>query len=598
MKKCFSGLFVMIATVLMLVSTAFAATDYTITDIKLTDLLGNSMEYTEGSCMVNVSVTKNNEVADGYVVISSYTEDETLIGFNYLYASLDVGESATLGALVSPPADTKIGKVKAMVWNSLAGMTPLAASKTLVPGEEVEIEVPKNYAIVERYVKTDELGGSEYDYIDIVTLDGQQKRLFIDPVLNADYVLRTGTNDITNSYTVNAGVSMANRFISYKLKTSTGRVISIERETAVEFNDSFYNASTNRLDKPLSSDAVVLDAVEYTRAVNNTSKLDSSLYKASALSALVENVEYTGYLLDKDDASNQYSYVVITKAGALYGPSADFAVAAANASVSYVVYVDDEEAYALRVAGSDEPLLIDLYAEIYVNGVLVTDGDYSTSSYEDGVAYLKKGSAFFYTVDQYGLVDRIDIIYSNGATQSDMQTILKTPVATNAADPRVKLTAAMVDDEVITADWYNKMDESDLVATRELVQIFVAPVISASANSVSFAELKVATAADGYDSEGKSLEGKLYIDTEKDYSFAIAEDVNIYSVDASNLNARDAVDYGFFYGIRAQYADANERAWLADDVANEYDFTDDVQYALVMAVDGVVTNAVVFDWVE
>lgn len=865
MKKYLRGLFVMLSVLFLLMSTAFASSDYTITDIRLTDLKGNAIEYDGGSCMVNVTVTKNTNVADGYVVISTYTEDETLIGFNYLFTSLEEGKSATLGALVSPPADTKIGKVKAMVWDSLDGMTPLAASKTLVPGEEIEeepiptrvvqidgtlinevaeadtnyngviintvtennitwykttlnikkssttsyrnvdeyefkdaklyvndffyddldnsaniydvrelianstgdtvlidnnndgyydivkidvyaitqvvqvkasedetivrfipliqpsgagapgtilevtaddleqgdkvvsvvkdganttldalasndvvaikynlgtegtatgygkyvdiiastktasgvytsydpdtdlytvggvqyediggafaistvgntytlyldpfgriynaqeVEVPKNYAIVERYVKTDELGGSEYDYIDIVTLDGQQKRLFIDPVLNADYVLRTGTNDITYSCTVNAGVSMANRFISYKVKASTGRVKSIERETAVEFRDSFYNASTNRLDKTLSPDAVVLDAVEYTRAVNDTSKLDSSLYRASALSALDENVEYTGYLLDKDDASNQYSYVVITKAGALYGPSADFAVAAVNASAASMAYIDDEEVYALRVAGSEEQLLIDLYAEIYVNGVLVTDGDYSTSSYEDGVAYLKKGSAFFYTVNQYGYVDRIDVIFTNGSTQSAMQTILKMPIAANAADPRVKLAAAMVDDEVITADWYNKMDESGLEATRELVQIFVAPVISTSQSSVSFAELKSATAADGYDSEGKSLEGKMYIDTEKDYSFAIAADANIYSVNAVDLRASDAVGEGLFCGIWMQYADANGRAWLADDVANEYDFTDDVQYALVMAVDGVVTNAVVFDWVE
>lgn len=65
MKKYLSALFVLVATLLVLASTAFAATDYTITNIRLTDLKGNSIEYTEGSCMVNVTVTKNNDVADG-----------------------------------------------------------------------------------------------------------------------------------------------------------------------------------------------------------------------------------------------------------------------------------------------------------------------------------------------------------------------------------------------------------------------------------------------------------------------------------------------------------------------------------------------------
>lgn len=58
MKKYLSGMFVIVATMLLLASAAFASADYTVTDIKLTDLTGSPIEYTSGSCMVNVSVKK------------------------------------------------------------------------------------------------------------------------------------------------------------------------------------------------------------------------------------------------------------------------------------------------------------------------------------------------------------------------------------------------------------------------------------------------------------------------------------------------------------------------------------------------------------
>lgn len=581
----------------------------------------NKSDLEDGKKVVNVTkdgvATTLEGLAIDDVVAVKYNCSQATFGD---YIDIIASTKTASGVYTSYDPDTKLYTVGGVQYEDIGGaftgrnpgdtFTLRLDAFDRVYAADVEV-VSKNYAIVERFVKTSEAGGSEYDYIDIVTLDGQQKRLFIDSNFDADTVFRTGTNDITHNYTTNAGVSMANRFISYKVRPSTGRVTSVVRETAqlikTGSSEVFYNASTNRLGSALTSTAVVLDAVAYTKEATKLSgaKLNPTLYKASSLSNLVENVAYEGYLIHKTEGSNQYAYVVITSAGALYSTNSDFAVVAANAAASSKVYADDEELYALKIAGADEALKVATNAEIYVDGAKVTDADNTNTDYESGLSKLTKGSVFFYTVDQYGYVDRIDVVFTNGASQTAMQTALKTnAVAANAADTRVDIDAsAMTSTKVITADWYNKLDDSALVATNELVQMFIAPVLSASASSVSFAELKTATAGDGNDGNGVALNGKQYVDTSKDYSFSIAADANIYSVDASNLSDKAAVTLGAFQGIRANLADANERAWLSTTVAKdassfEYDYTADVQYALVMAVDGVVTNAVVFDNVQ
>ncbi|MEE0943855.1 MAG: S-layer homology domain-containing protein [Clostridia bacterium] len=565
------------------------------------------------------------------------------------YVDIIASTKTATGVYTSYDSDTDLYTVGGVQYEDIGGaLTGKNTGDTFtlrldafdrVFSAEVEV-VSKNYAIVERFVKTDEAGGSEYDYIDVVTLDGQQKRLFIDSNFNAETVLRpfnddadsdpvtpgvqvdgvddendtdvygdpvTANHNITASYTTNNSVTMDKRFISYKVRPSTGRVTAIVMEAAVSTGSVYYNATTNRLGGALAPSAVVLDAVAYTN--NGTGKLDPTLYKASSLSTLVENVAYEAYLLHKSDVGNKYAYVVLTSAGALYSTNSDFAVVASTASSSSKVYDNDEDLFSLKVVGSDgkdKALQVAMTAKLYVNGTEMDNGGTAAASYEDNCdTYLTKGSVFFYTVDQYGYVDRIDVIFTNATTQSGMQTALRAAFDPTSADSRVKLHSDMVTNDVITADWKNMMDEGAFSATQELVQVFIAPVLSATANSVSFAEIKAATAGDGNDDAGVALNGKLYVDTSKDYSFSIATDANIYAVDAMEIANKGGYELGAFQGIRANYADDSERAWLDATVVKdnasttyEYDFTDDVQYALVMAVDGVVTNAVVFDNVQ
>ena len=577
MKKYLSALFVLVATLLVLASTAFAATDYTITNIRLTDLKGNSIEYTEGSCMVNVTVTKNNDVADGYVVISSYTEDETLIGFNYLFTSLDAGKSATLGALVSPPADTKIGKVKAMVWDSLDGMTPLAASKILVPGEEVEEEKICNLAIVERYVDINRAGnfGSEYAYLDVVTLTGESKRLEIDPVVEATVSDIMESAGIGYSVTQNANsVPLKDRIIEYKIKTSTKRVNNVLLCTDVTAFTSRYDSVNNKLaNQALAENASVLDATNY-----DTAAPQAEDYKAVPLKNLSEKVDYEGVLVSKND-SDEYEYIIITSAGATYYADSDFAVVAANANTDNKAIFDGEEVYFLRVMDNGNSdarnMHIAYYANVYVNGV--------GGSYSSNVSYLKEGAVFYYTTDSYGLVDRIDVVVEGGYDYDTLTSLITEEY--DAVTPTLWKMISLPDSaEISQMTWFVDVDKDDIEGLYEEIQLFIAPVVSATSSSVTFG------AVEGNDTDG------LYINTNNKYLFSVANDANIYAYEIAEAGrGYRAFSGGEFYGIDINYTDADGRAWLTNVPANEKDFDELVQFAFVMAVDGEITNALLFN---
>lgn len=434
----------------------------------------------------------------------------------------------------------------------------------------------KNYAIVERYVPTGASSSSEYDYISVMTLDGQQKTLYIEDDAAGLADVKAKIKDTVKA-TAKA-VAIKDRVISYDVKNSNGRIKSMSfvtdliDGTAVEAE---YNVDANRLGKPLSSNAIVLDATNYKDLQDGAKTTD---YKASSLAALNNGTKYNYILVNKSSSTGEYSYVIITGAGSVFNGESNFAVIAADASVDSMATVDDEDVYTAWVMqnGEDTATKLNIATDAKIYFGSSTGVAYNKANC---AAYLGQGAVFFYQTDEDGFVDEISVVMK-GTAQNSFTSLLKN--STDALANDVKLPASSDSKTIAAADW--KVQINDFRGDKEDIQIFVAPVYLAKSNSISFATIKT------------DESGKKYVDVSDSYSYSLKDTSKVYAYDMSSSadTGRYALSNGSFAGIAT--SDLNNektRAYLADGVEGANNITDTVQMAFVMVVDGVITNALI-----
>ena len=434
----------------------------------------------------------------------------------------------------------------------------------------------KNYAIVERYVPTGASSSSEYDYISVMTLDGQQKTLYIEDDAAGLAEVKAKIKDTVKA-TAKA-VAIKDRVISYDVKNSNGRIKSMSfvtdliDGTAVEAE---YNVDANRLGKPLSSNAIVLDATNYKDLQDGAKTTD---YKASSLAALNNGTKYNYILVNKSSSTGEYSYVIITGAGSVFNGESNFAVIAADASVDSMATVNDEDVYTAWVMqnGEDTATKLNIATDAKIYFGSSTGVPYNKANC---AAYLGQGAVFFYQTDEDGFVDEISVVMK-GTAQNSFTSLLKN--STDALANDVKLPASSDSKTIAAADW--KVQINDFRGDKEDIQIFVAPVYLAKSNSISFATIKT------------DESGKKYVDVSDSYSYSLKDTSKVYAYDMSSSadTGRYALSNGSFAGIAT--SDLNNektRAYLADGVEGANNITDTVQMAFVMVVDGVITNALI-----
>lgn len=434
----------------------------------------------------------------------------------------------------------------------------------------------KNYAIVERYVPTGASSSSEYDYISVMTLDGQQKTLYIEDDAAGLAEVKAKIKDTVKATAKT--VAIKDRVISYDVKNSNGRIKSMSFVTDLidgTATEAEYNVDANRLGKPLSSNAIVLDATSYKDLQDGAKTTD---YKASSLAALNNGTKYNYILVNKSSSTGEYSYVIITGAGSVFNGESNFAVIAADASVDSMATVDDEDVYTAWVMQNGEDtatkLNIATDAKIYFGsstGVAYNKANCAT--------YLGQGAVFFYQTDEDGFVDEISVVMK-GTAQNSFTSLLKN--STDALANDVKLPASSDSKTIAAADW--KVQINDFRGDKEDIQIFVAPVYLAKSSSISFATIKT------------DESGKKYVDVSDSYSYSLKDTSKVYAYDMSSSadTGRYALSNGSFAGIAT--SDLNNektRAYLADGVDGANNITDTVQMAFVMVVDGVITNALI-----
>ena len=458
----------------------------------------------------------------------------------------------------------------------------------------------KNFAIVERYINVNDSSSpnytgssaSEYNYINVMTLDGQSKSLNIEGNYDstAESILTNlsgfeldekGDETTTpKSYSIKTSVAatakavpIQYRIIEYTVKNSNGRINKISQVTDYKlFSDDSYKESTNRLNQNLASTAAVLDATDY-----DTANAKTSDYKASSLAALVNDVDYDGILVYRN-SNSEYAYVIITKAGSTYGATSNFVVAAANGSSnSQTTTTGGDDVYSLYVMQPEDD---NKATQLYISqSVVVYSGD---TVLTNGIDAITRGSIFYYTTDSDGYVDEISVVYDAGL--EDNKTTLEKAwadlIKTTDMSSVIKLPKA---DTIDPEDWDVTLVEKDIKGDTA-IQLLIAPVFKTTASTVTVAPIVSQTA--GY-----------AIDTNGQQTYSFTADSNIYAIDMTrNTTGRNAFSSGSFSAVAANRdIDDDGYVWLTNTDENVVTYGDTIQMAFLMVVDGVVTNALVFD---
>lgn len=546
------------------------------------------------------------------------------------YIDIIASNDTATGVYTSKDPDTNVytvGGVNYKASNAISMNRSSTYTLYLDPFGDIfavdQVATSINYAIVEAYT-TAAYAGTEFDYIDVVTLDGQSKRLYVEEK-NADTIsdallTMLGEDPATADRAKASTTTIYDRLISYTVKTSTGRVNAVDTTLAsgTDYDASLsgvrFKSATNRLGtQTLSDSVVVLDATKYEAGKADT-------YKASSAEAIVEDTLYNAILVHKSASDRTWAYVIVTQAGNIYSTTTDWAVVSSKAfSTDSATVIDDEDVAVLKVAGAKDPLYVSMDAKVYVDGVNLgeTDPGDEDGKLEDGDHLLTEGTVFFYTTGADGFVDRIDVLvnvankYDLNGTPDDASddTAFKNTDTADWDSDIIKMPGkGDYSDNVRNADWqvgmtYDADGPADNLTLPQFskIQFFYAPVVAASKNVVSFAALEYV------DANSKKFDTSVTVD------FAIADDAKIVAYDWSNKGqGAEAFADGAFYGIAQDKVDSDEIAWVyadgyvhsvnndddPDNNIENYDFNGEVCYALVMVVDEIVTNAVVFENVD
>lgn len=232
-------------------------------------------------------------------------------------------------------------------------------------GELYDCEVlaeGKNFAIVERYVTTAS-SSEEYNFIQVMTLDGEAKTLYIDESFEYEVDAILTDMGIGPNIRVNAkNIPIENRIIEYTVKASNGRINGISTDMDIDaYTESGfemeYNKATNKLGKVLSAGCNVLDATEYVENIGTTVLITD--YRKSSLDCLIDGELYNVILVYRSNA--EYCNAIITRASDIVKIYTD------EIKYSSVVDITEQE-----ISTADEAYQLN-NSKLYVNGAYYAD---------------------------------------------------------------------------------------------------------------------------------------------------------------------------------------------------------------------------------
>lgn len=345
--------------------------------------------------------------------------------------------------------------------------------------------------------------------VKIIRADGTQKSFGLESGAVKDtkaFLTGTGTGTGSESdlrtYLADGSHKANERIVSYKVRTSTGEITSIEVvKTASLVNywatNGEYKARTAKLDGgiTIAADTAVIDARNA-----QTDPEAGSNYSAFNVENFKDGSDYK-YVAIK--TNNYTNLVVINAVGTKINEDSRFAVVIKAGTPAKTDDGDDVDRVEVLLNGQKTTLDF-------------TDGYYATST-------LAVGDAFYYDVNSYGQVNKVFKIFTKA---SKTFTELGTAIG-----------ASVVNDYIDTTEWDYTLDNTGNKDI-QLVQGYVMP---GADGVMTFAY---------YDERNN---GVLYkVDTNSDYTssnkdgvaiFSVADDAELYMYDSNSDEAKEINKY-------------------------------------------------------
>ncbi len=412
-----------------------------------------------------------------------------------------------------------------------------------------------NAAIIESYNVDNVTGNASISLYDfkkgatVIALEPNYKETVINRLVNMGIS--------TNKEETAQNCPLERRIVEYDIKNSNGRIVGIEFFETSRYSEAEYIGNAGYLGK-LINDAVIIDASGYTNDIGWIEKEDISMLKSGWIYDVI-------CVCVNDIVSADFVIIISETEGQAVGGSLDVGIMSgyafgiiAEKSASYAL-VDGERVRTASVfVGEDiKRLYLPDYVKIY-------SGDK-----QGEISDLMSGNAIFYKENSQGITEEIYVLYSNfqsvyNCIRRDMSEFVKLPLAYS---------------EINADEWGVTLKPND-ISGQNKIQLLFAPVCCATEGGVCVAPIE-------YD-------GKWYfINTNKMFTYGINEKSEIYSFDVSgNTVGISRFSKGEFIGIALEDTDKGH-AWFERYDNDSFDFTNAVQFAFMIVVNGNVKYALV-----
>jgi len=414
-----------------------------------------TIKKSETGYSATLSVSDNGIAENGVVLMSFYSESGKLL--KVAYENVDKLENGVMSENIVLSDGQTLGNVKAYVWNSLSGMTPLSE----VAAAE---EITEKYAVIDKYKKSST--GDNY----IATLyntDGKVTVSEIDTtktsMTNAEILelvyLDVDQNGIISSEEVvdDNKTGIENRVVAYKI-SSSGRIVDLVPMPAEVAHTTLtsYTSSTKSLGEiKMDENTAVIDAIEYCSGDNVYSELE-----INSISGFVNGKEYTAFAFGFDEVNEAYRFVIVTSAGGKYTYETNFAVVTKAPVLGY----DDEtgnDIYKMEAFyegyeyTDDEDLIISHKASVLKNGLKVNPEEIS------------RGDIVVFVQDRKGIIKQIDVLlkasdYGFDESSSRIYESITDTLLAGGTDTKINLPT---ESENWTVDW-NENNAKDASGNR------------------------------------------------------------------------------------------------------------------------------------
>lgn len=407
-----------------------------------------------------------------------------------------------------------------------------------------------NYAIA--------LGVTIDGYVKLILADGTAKSYALESGAIKDFANIIGgtTEQDLRTFLAQTTNDASKRIVKYKVRNSTGEIMSIEVITPTVDNWSSgdtYKSRTNRLGSlEILDNTMVIDA----RNANNDPKAGAGYTKFNNNNF----IDGTNYRFVAIKTGTYTNLVVLATIGTKISDTSRFAVVTKKPQAD--VTEDGDEVEAVEVLYKGEKTTLNFNTGVYAN------------------AGLDIGEAFYFDIDSYGYVNDVFVVYDTVNGFVDLTTAI-----TNAGKTASDYVATTGEDA-----WNYTLSNTGVNANAD-IQFVAGYVVPGKDNVITLAEV---------------VNPLIEIDTNIDHKttgdkgvaiFAVTDDTEMYLYDTNS----DTIKEGDKISIKAdasvlasnalaKFEDKGVYKNTNNEITNVIDMTADANFAIALIIDEVVVS--------